>query len=70
MIIEIIELYIWISVLMTVAFYAHFLADFSINVDEIEFVATTCWFLKPVLNLFRTINIQERELCVMIEICL
>ena len=74
MMIETFKLYIWIPEQITWTFNqihgwmkdkfrVHFLADFSLHGDKIQYVATTASMLKLMLNLFCTSNIQGRELC-------
>ena len=46
-------------------FSVDFLANSSIDLDEIQYVATTCWFVEAHVTFFVicSSSTQERELC-------
>ena len=43
-------------------FSVHFLNNFTVDLDKIQFVATACWFMKA-HSKFILYNIQGRDLC-------
>ena len=48
----------------------HFLADLSINLDEILYVATACWFVEAYAKfIFHKWHSGERTMCVCVCVC-